>query len=42
MDSAKLIELAFYTLPALITGGVAYFYLILFLRVKKAEDVLNY
>ncbi|RWX00507.1 DUF7935 family protein [Flavobacterium cerinum] len=26
MDTNKLIELAFYTLPALITGGVAYYF----------------
>ncbi len=35
MDSAKLIELAFYTLPALITGGVAYF---LFNSFFKSEE----
>ena len=38
MDSTKIIEIIAYTLPSLITGGVAYFLLIPILRISKTRD----
>jgi len=35
MDTDKIIELAFYTLPALITGGVAYYLFNLYFKDQK-------
>jgi len=35
MDSNKIIELLFYTLPALVTGGVAYFFFQMFVQNEE-------
>lgn len=35
MDTDKIIELAFYTLPALITGGVAYYFFQMFMNNEE-------
>jgi len=35
MDTNKIIELLFYTLPALITGGVAYYFFQMFVRNEE-------
>ena len=35
MDTDKLLELAFYTLPAAVTGGVAYYFFQMFMRNEE-------
>jgi len=37
MNSDKLLELAFYTLPALITGGVAYYFFQMFVQNEEKK-----